>query len=102
MQFLVPFVAQNTILSTQKALRDAFPAQNAILSTQQAPVGGFSAHKAPAGRPSVIPKAKYMTLGPIFFFHCFATQIIKSFYESIIPDDSESSHRDLVFYNIKM
>ena len=25
-----------------------------------------SAQKAPAGRPSVIPKAKYMTLGPFF------------------------------------
>ena len=35
-------------------LRDAFLAQNTILSAQ----------KAPAGRPSVTPKAKYMTLGP--------------------------------------
>jgi len=41
----------------KRPLRDAFPAHNAILSTQ----------KAPAGRPSVIPKAKYVTLGPKFF-----------------------------------
>ena len=27
----------------------------------------LSAQKAPAGRPSVIPKAKYMTLGPKFY-----------------------------------
>ena len=43
--------------SSKRPLRDAFPAQNTILSAQ----------KAPAGRPSVIPKAKYMTLGPKFF-----------------------------------
>ena len=40
----------------EKPLRDAFPAQNTILS----------AHKAPAGRLSVIPKMKYMTLGSKF------------------------------------
>ena len=41
----------------KRSLRDAFPARNIILSTQ----------KAPAERPSVIPKAKCMTLGPKFF-----------------------------------
>ena len=49
--------AQKTIISAQKrSLRDAFLPQNTILSAQ----------KARAGRPSVIPKAKYMTLGPKF------------------------------------
>ena len=34
----------------------------------------LSAQKAPAGRPSVIPKAKYMTLGPKSF--CFSKMTI--------------------------
>ena len=38
-------------------LRDAFRARHTILSAQ----------KAPAGRLSVIPKPKYMTLGPKFY-----------------------------------
>ena len=42
----------------KRPLRDDFPTQSTILSAQ----------KAPAGRPSVIPKAKYMTLGPKFYF----------------------------------
>ena len=41
----------------KRPLQDAFSAQNTILSAQ----------KAPAGRPSVIPIAKYTTLGPKFY-----------------------------------
>ena len=37
----------------------------------------------------------------IQMLHCFAANIIKSFYKSIIPEDSESSRRDLAFYSIK-
>ena len=37
----------------------------------------------------------------IIICHCFATKIINSFYKSIIPEDYESSRRDLAFYSIK-
>ncbi len=42
----------------KRPLQDGLVDQNTILS----------AHKAPAGRPPGIPKAKYMTLGPKFDF----------------------------------
>ena len=37
----------------------------------------------------------------IIICHCLATNIIDSFYKSIIPEDYESSRRDLAFYIIK-
>ena len=36
----------------------------------------------------------------ILIVHCFATRIMNSFYKSRIPEDYESSRRDLAFYNI--
>ena len=37
----------------------------------------------------------------IQFVHCFTTKIISSFYKTIIPEDYESSRRDLALYSLQ-
>ena len=62
----------------------------------------FIRQKGPCGTTFCYSQNLIYDIGTeILIFLCFATKIIKSFYESIIPEDSESSRRDLVFYSIK-
>ena len=73
-------------------LRGEFWAQNTFLFRPKGPCGTTFCHS----------QSEIYDIGTEFlFFHCFATKIIISFYQSIIPEDSEGSRRDLAFYNIK-
>ena len=90
-------------------LRDAFLAQNTISSAQKAPTGCFSGSKhnlicpeGPCGMTLCYSQSELYDIGTEFlFYHCFATKIIKPIYESIIPEDSQSSRRVLAFYSIE-
>jgi len=90
-------------------LLDDFLAQSTILSAQKAPAGrisnpkyNFIRPKGPCGTTFCYSQSEIYDIGTeILFSHCFATKIINSFYESIIPEDSGSSRRDLAFYSIK-
>ena len=77
----------------KKPLRDDFLAQMMVLSAQKAPAGRISSPKhnlicpkAPCGTTFCYSQSEIYDIGTEFFiFHCFATKIIKSFYESMIP-----------------
>ena len=81
--------------------------QPPILSDQKAPAGrgskyNFICPKGPCGTTFCYSQKETYDIGTeIIFFHCFATKIINSFYESIILEDYESFRRDLAFYSIK-
>ena len=62
----------------------------------------FIRQKRPCGTTCCYSQSEVYDIGTeLQFFHCFVTKIIRSFYESVIPQDSESSRRDLACYNIK-
>ena len=76
----------------KRPLRDTFSAQNTILSAQKAPAGyffcpkyNFICPKGPCGTTFSHSQNEIYDIGTeILIFHCVATKIIKSFYESTI------------------
>ena len=75
----------------KKSLRDDCPAQNPILSAQSAPAGRFSSSKynlthpkGPCGMTFCHYQSEIYDIGTeIRIFHCFATNMLKSFWKSI-------------------